>query len=162
MKNDPDYQPRDPTTSPRFADISTFFRLPRMPLDARLDVALVGVPFDMGVNFRASARHGPAAVREASRIIRRLHPTSGIAPFALCNVADIGDAPVNPLNPSGSIDLIEQYFHHIVAIGATRIAIGGDHTIPLPIVATRRTGYVSITPGQARGRGRHMRSGADV
>ncbi len=95
MRNDLRFQPLDASRSPCFADIATFFRLPRREVNAEVDIALVCVPFDMGVNYRSGARQGPAAVREASRAIRRIHPTSGIAPFALCNVADIGDAPIN-------------------------------------------------------------------
>jgi guanidinopropionase len=145
MKNDPRYQPLDPAQSPRFAEISTFFRLPRMAIDAELDIALVGVPFDLGVNFRSGARQGPAAIREASRIIRRVHPTSGTAPFALCNVADVGDTPINPLDLLGSIDMIERHFRSIAAAGATPIAVGGDHTIPLPILrALANKGPVGI------------------
>jgi guanidinopropionase len=134
MRNDPRFQPFDPARTPRFADIATFLRSRRIDIGPEIDVALVGVPFDMGVNFRSGARHGPAAVREASRIIRQVHPTSGIAPFRLCNVADIGDAHVNPLDPSGSISLIQDYFQRVRDAGATPIAVGGDHTIPLPIL----------------------------
>jgi guanidinopropionase len=134
MRNDPRFQPFDPARTPRFADLATFLRACRIDIGPEIDIALVGVPFDMGVNFRSGARHGPAAVREASRIIRQIHPTSGIAPFRLCNVADIGDAHVNPLDPSGSISLIQDYFRRIRDAGATPIAVGGDHTIPLPIL----------------------------
>ncbi len=134
MRNDPRFQPFDPARTPRFADIATFLRSRRIDIGPEIDIALVGVPFDMGVNFRSGARHGPAAVREASRIIRQVHPTSGIAPFRLCNVADIGDAHVNPLDPSGSISLIQDYFQRVRDAGATPIAVGGDHTIPLPIL----------------------------
>jgi guanidinopropionase len=134
MRNDPRFQPFDPARTPRFADLATFLRARRIDIGPEIDIALVGVPFDMGVNFRSGARHGPAAVREASRIIRQIHPTSGIAPFRLCNVADIGDAHVNPLDPSGSISLIQDYFQRIRDAGATPIAVGGDHTIPLPIL----------------------------
>jgi guanidinopropionase len=95
MKNDPRFQPVDAARIPRFADVATFLRTCRVDIGPEIDVAIVGVPFDMGVNFRSGARHGPAAVREASRIIRQVHPTSGIAPFRLCNVADVGDATVN-------------------------------------------------------------------
>jgi hypothetical protein len=98
--------------------------------------------FAMGLNFGAGARHGPAVVREASRIIRRLHPTSGIAPFVLCNVADIGDAPVNPLNPSGSIDLIEQY-----SAGSSRSVRPRS-----PSVETTRSRCPFCAPWRASGR----------
>jgi len=81
MKNDPRFQPFDALLTPRFADVATFLRARRMEISSQIDIALIGVPFDLGVNFRSGARHGPAAVREASRIIRQVHPTSGIAPF---------------------------------------------------------------------------------
>src|SRR3712207_3744849 len=96
------YQQIDAAKVPRFADIATFMRAQRAAASAELDIALVGVPFDLGVNHRSGARQGPAAVREASRIIRRVHPTSGIEPFDLCDVADVGDAPVNALDLEAS------------------------------------------------------------
>jgi guanidinopropionase len=109
-------------------------RTQRHDVSSELDIALVGVPFDIGVNYRAGARQGPAAVREASRLIRRVHSTSGIAPYDLCNVADVGDAPVNPIDLGRSISMIEAFFAHIHAAGATPLSIGGDHTVPLPIL----------------------------
>jgi guanidinopropionase len=134
MKNDPRFQPFDASRTPRFADVATFLRARRMDIGPDIDIALVGVPFDMGVNFRSGARHGPAAVREASRIIRQIHPTSGIAPFRLCNIADVGDASVNALDPVASIASIEESIRRIDDAGAIPIAIGGDHTVPLPIL----------------------------
>jgi len=131
---DADFQPVDPAVVPRFADLATFMRTRRHEPSPRVDVGLIGVPFDLGVNYRSGARQGPAGVREASRVIRRVHPTSGIRPFEICNVADLGDAPVNPMNKDASIALIEEFFAGLRAHGITPIAIGGDHTIPLPIL----------------------------
>lgn len=133
MRNNPAFQPHDASIVPRFADVATFMRTRRREVSRDLDVALVGVPFDMGTNFRGGARLGPAAVREASRIIRQVHPTSGIAPFRLCNVADVGDAPVNALDAPASLNMMQEFFEGLHEIGAVPIAIGGDHTIPLPI-----------------------------
>ncbi len=134
MKDNPDFQPTDPAVVPRFADIATFLRARRIAADDRMDIGLVGVPFDLGTNYRGGARQGPAAVREASRIIRRVHPSSGTAPFRLCNVADVGDAPVNPMSKDKSIDMIADFFAGLFDKGIAPIAIGGDHTIPLPIL----------------------------
>lgn len=134
MKKDPRFQPVDAAVTPRFAGIATFMRTQRHDVSSELDIALVGVPFDIGVNYRAGARQGPAAVREASRLIRRVHSTSGIAPYDLCNVADVGDAPVNPIDLGRSISMIEAFFAQIHAAGATPLSIGGDHTVPLPIL----------------------------
>ena len=129
-----DFQPIDPAVVPRFADIATFMRTRRYDTAPEVDVGLVGVPFDIGLNYRSGARQGPAGVREASRIIRRVHPSSGIKPFEICNVADLGDAPVNPMNKDKSIDMIQGFFEELKANAITPIAIGGDHTIPLPIL----------------------------
>lgn len=134
MKKDPRFQPVDASVTPRFAGIATFMRTQRHDISGDLDVALVGIPFDIGVNYRSGARQGPAAVREASRLIRRVHSTSGIAPYDICNVADVGDAPVNPIDFARSIAMIESFFKRLHAVGALPISIGGDHTVPLPIL----------------------------
>ncbi len=134
MNGDPRFQPVDASVTPRFAGIATFMRTQRHEVSADVDIALAGVPFDIGVNYRTGARQGPAAVREASRLIRRVHPVSGIAPYDLCNVADVGDAPVNPIDLNQSIAMIESFFAGIHAAGAIPIAVGGDHTVPLPIL----------------------------
>ena len=134
MSGNDDFQPVNPAVSPRFADVATFMRTRRHPIDPAVDVGLVGVPFDLGLNYRTGARDGPAGVRAASRVIRRVHPVSGIKPFEICNVADLGDAPVNPMNKDRSIEMIEGYFSELKGAGIVPIAIGGDHTIPLPIL----------------------------
>ena len=134
MKDHPDFQPADPSVIPRFADVATFLRARRHEASDAVDIGLVGVPFDLGLNYRTGARQGPAGVREASRVIRRVHPTSGTAPFRLCNVADIGDAPVNPMSKDKSINMITAFFSDLHGQGVVPIAIGGDHTIPLPIL----------------------------
>ena len=134
MTSDSSFQQVDASVTPRFADVATFMRTRRHDIAPEIDVGLVGVPFDIGVNFLAGARQGPAGVREASRLIRRVHPTSGIRPFDICNVADLGDAPVNPLSLERSIELIEGFFAELHAAGIVPIAVGGDHTIPHPIL----------------------------
>ncbi|WP_428775431.1 agmatinase [Vibrio sp.] len=134
MAKNEKYQPTDPAVVPRFADVATFMRSKRFEATEELDIGLVGVPFDLGVNYRSGARQGPSGVRESSRLIRRVHPVSGIKPFEIANVADIGDCPINPMSKDKSIDQIENYFADLKAKGITPIAIGGDHTIPLPIL----------------------------
>jgi guanidinopropionase len=134
MKKDPRFQPVDAAVTPRFSGISTFMRTRVHDISPDIDIALVGVPFDIGVNYRAGARQGPSSVREASRLIRRVHPTSSIAPYDICNVADVGDAPVNPIDLGKSMAAIEAFYAGIAKAGATPLSIGGDHTVPLPIL----------------------------
>jgi guanidinopropionase len=148
MKKDPRFQPVDAATTPRFSGIATFMRTQRHDISPEIDSALVGVPLDIGVNYRTGARQGPSAVREASRLIRRVHQSSGITPYDICNVADVGDAPVNPIDLLRSIDMIEEFYRHIRQAGALPISIGGDHTVPLPILRAlareRPVGIVQI------------------
>jgi guanidinopropionase len=134
MGQDPRFNQVDAAVVPRFADVATFMRTRRHDIDKAIDIGLIGVPFDLGVNYRSGARQGPAGIREASRLIRRVHPTSGISPFETCNVADLGDTPINPLSLDDSIAKIETFFSQVHAAGIRPIGIGGDHTIPIPIL----------------------------
>lgn len=127
-------RPLDSAINPRFADIATFMRVPRRENLEGVDVAMVGVPFDGGSTNRAGPRHGPAQIREMSRLIRQVNPSTGIAPFDLCNVADFGDAPVNPLDNEKSIQDIQSFFAEIAAAGVRTVTAGGDHTVVLPII----------------------------
>lgn len=118
-----------------FADVATFLDAPYRP-DAPalpdfggLDVALVGVPMDLGVTNRAGSRLGPRAVRAIERIGPYEHVMRR-APLADAKVADIGDVP---LLSRFSLDQchadIETFFGRIVAAGVTPLAVGGDHSI---------------------------------
>src|SRR5512132_1918116 len=101
---------------------------------AGLDIALVGVPFDLGSTNRAGARHGPAQIREMSRLIRRVNASSAVAPFDICHVADVGDAPQNPLDLADSIDKIQAFFATMHAAGVVPVTPGAAHTPTPPLL----------------------------
>ncbi len=128
----------------KFAGICTMMRLPAVDSADGLDIAFVGVPFDMGTFVRPGARLGPTQIREMSRHVRNVNPATGIAPFELTNCADIGDAPVNPMNYEGTLDRIVAFYRDkIFSKGAFALSAGGDHTIPLLILrAMREAGVV--------------------
>jgi guanidinopropionase len=132
--NEPSLQPLDAAVIPRFAEAATFMRTPRVNDPSKVDIALVGVPFDLGTGFRTGARQGPAQIREMSRIIRRVNASSRIAPFRLCNVADMGDTAINPFDLLESVDKITAFFKNLAQHNVAPIAAGGDHTITLPIL----------------------------
>ncbi len=122
------------TKVPRFANVATFMRSRLVDGPADLDIAMFGVPFDLGSSFRTGARHGPSQIREMSRLIREVNYTTKIAPFDLCRIADIGDSPVNPLDMTDSLLSIQRFAQQIADAGARPLAAGGDHTISLPIL----------------------------
>jgi agmatinase len=126
--------PVDPLVVPRFAGPSTFARLPSLDEVGHCDVAVVGVPFDSGVTFRPGARFGPIAVRQASRLLRAYHPSLDVYPFAAQQVADAGDIPCTPFSIAEAIAQIEAGADALLGRARHFVAIGGDHTISLPLL----------------------------
>ncbi len=129
-----DLKPLDSAVVPRFAEPATFMRVPYVGLEAGLDIALVGVPFDLGATGRNGQRAGPAQVREMSRLIRQVNASTKVAPFELCRVGDLGDAPVRVFDLMGTLDAIAAFYAAIAAAGAAPVSAGGDHTVTLPIL----------------------------
>jgi agmatinase len=136
-----------------FADVATLLDAQYRPdaLAERfsgLDVALFGVPMDLGVTNRAGARLGPRAVRQVERIGPYEHALK-IAPAGLLRYADVGDVP---MQSRFSLDQchadIEAYVTAIRAAKVVPLAVGGDHSITLPILkalgAGRPVGMVHI------------------
>ncbi len=119
---------------PRFGEVPSFMRLPIERDPAKLDIALVGVPFDGGTTNRPGARHGPREIRNMSSFMRRVHHVSRVAPYELCRVGDAGDTPVNPIDLHDSLTRIEEFFARLHAAGAVPLTAGGDHLITLPIL----------------------------
>ena len=136
-------QPLDGTVTPRFAGPVTFMRLPQIEDASILDIALLGVPFDLGTTNRPGARHGPRDIRHMSSIIRRVHPVTRIEPCRLCRIADAGDTPTNPADLMQSLMMIEDRVAEIRGKGAWTLALGGDHLVSLPILR----GIAKAQPG---------------
>ncbi|GAA5168530.1 agmatinase [Pseudonocardia eucalypti] len=133
----PEKSPVGPVNSlevPRFAGFATFARLPRTDQVERADVAVLGAPFDSGVTYRPGARFGPAALREASRLLRPFHPALGVSPFEAVQVADAGDVGLNPFNIGEAIETLQHHAETLTAPGTRLVTVGGDHTIALPLL----------------------------
>jgi agmatinase len=123
------------TSVPTFAIRPTFLGVEQSSADAAICVA--GIPFDLGTSNRPGARFGPAAIRQASRmLVDGDHPASW-APMEQLDLADVGDFSLAHGDIQGTLAKIEKQavpLRHL-------IALGGDHTITLPLLralATRR------------------------
>ena len=130
------YKPIPGDELPRFAGIATFMRLPYVaPTDAdEVDIGLIGVPWDGGTTNRAGARHGPRQIRDLSTMARNAHHATGIMPFELCNCADLGDTPVNPVDIEDTLGRVEKFYAEVVRQGIVPLTAGGDHLITLPVM----------------------------
>jgi agmatinase len=128
------------TRAAPYAGISTFLDAPirqiawAAPDFSELDVALIGVPMDLGVTNRNGSRFGPRAVRTIERIGPYNHALK-CAPTLDTKVADIGDVPFRSrFNLDTSHEDIERHIRLIVEAGVAPLSVGGDHSISLPIL----------------------------
>ena len=117
-----------------YAGIPTFLDLPAAKDAAGLDVAVIGVPSDLGVSNRPGARFGPRAVRTIERI-GPYHPTQKIVPQAKIKVADIGDVPFRSrYSLEQTLEDIEIFYAQLHRLGVRPLSVGGDHSITYPIL----------------------------
>ncbi|WP_037447373.1 agmatinase [Skermanella stibiiresistens] len=123
-----------------YAGMPTLLAAPHRAIDPEapdfgdLQVAMLGVPMDLGVTNRTGSRFGPRALRGIERIGPYNHVLQA-APLAELRVADIGDVP---FRSRFSLDLshedIEAHLGKIVGAGVAPLSVGGDHSISLPIL----------------------------
>jgi agmatinase len=124
-----------------FVGICSFGKYP-IQLDwDRIDcnVAVLGAPFDGGTQFRAGARFGPRAIREASTLFAFGHAGAydhedDATYLDNVSITDIGDADIVHTNTELSHVNIEQGVRKILAAGALPVVLGGDHSINIPCI----------------------------
>ncbi|MEL7092645.1 MAG: agmatinase [Pseudomonadota bacterium] len=118
----------------RFSGPNTFMRLPAAHDLSKLDVAVLGIPMDIGTSWRSGTRFGPKQVRSESAMIRPYNIQTGAAPFDKLNVGDIGDLAINTFSLTDSLRIIAESYAQILNHDLIPVAIGGDHSITLPIL----------------------------
>ncbi len=132
------FEPVSGLEIPRFAGVPTFMRLPHTPPDharfSDVEVGLVGVPWDGGTTNRPGARHGPRHLRDASTMVRRLHPATGQDPFLTAACADLGDVGVNPANVDDTLERVTKFYRELSESGIFPLSAGGDHLVSLPVL----------------------------
>lgn len=123
----------------------TFLGLPRCDDLASLDadIAILGVPWGVPASMatsRAPSSEAPAAIREASlRYARYLDhpdidsggPILGTPPI---RVVDCGDVAMFPRDLVGNSARTTEVIRTILAAGVVPIVLGGDHSIPIPVM----------------------------
>ena len=114
----------DATITPRFVGPDTFARLPRAVDVGRVDVAILGIPFDSGVSYRPGARFGPAHIRQSSKLLRSYNAELHVEPFAAQQVVDAGDLAVNPFSLQEAITTIETAATPLGASGTRLLTLG--------------------------------------
>ena len=116
---------------PRFSGIRTFMRLPQAADGQKADVSVIGVPFDTATSFRPGTRFGPAALREASLILKPYCPVVDVDILEHLTIADYGDCPTIPGYTAESLDKIQEHLFPFYKENTVPVVLGGDHSITL-------------------------------
>jgi agmatinase len=118
-----------------FGGVTSFLRRTYTKDLAGVDLAITGVPFDQAVTNRPGARLGPRAIREAS-CLQAFDPPWGwdFDPLAEIALADYGDLAFDYADVPAFPAALEAHAAAILDQGAGMIALGGDHSISLPIL----------------------------
>ena len=102
---------------------------------------MLGAPFDMGTQYRAGARFGPRAIREASTLFSFGHGGAydfeddiSYMPVDQVRMVDIGDADMIHTDTTQSHDNIEKGVRAILDAGALPVVLGGDHSVHIPCI----------------------------
>ena len=104
------------------------------------DVAVLGVPHDMGTQYRSGARMGPRAIREASTLFSFGHAGAydhedDVTYLDTVRITDVGDADMVHTDTEKSHANTEAAVRAILATGAMPVILGGDHAISAPNIA---------------------------
>ncbi|HUF39140.1 MAG TPA: agmatinase [Anaerolineales bacterium] len=117
-----------------FAGITTIMRQPATRDLDGVDVAVVGIPYDSGTSYRSGTRFGPRKIREASALLWGYNPVLKVDPLQRLRLVDYGDVSVIPVDIEANNAAIEAEVGAILETGAAAVALGGDHSISLPLI----------------------------
>jgi agmatinase len=120
---------------PTYSGALSFLRRKYTKDLAGVDVAVVGVPFDLATTNRPGTRLGPRAIRAASASLAWCAPYAwDFDPCERLAVVDYGDLWFDSGRPAEAPEAIRTAFAAILAHGVTPLALGGDHFISFPIL----------------------------
>jgi len=107
---------------------------PQQPDLSAMDVALFGVPMDLGVTNRPGSRFGPRALRAVERV-GPYNEVQDCVPVRDMRVFDLGDVPLQSRYDLGeSHQDIRKFAEVVVGAGVVPLAVGGDHSISHPLI----------------------------
>ncbi|MEM9223369.1 MAG: agmatinase [Pseudomonadota bacterium] len=122
-----------------FAGLPTLLDAPYRSIDWRapdlagVDVALVGVPMDLGVTNRNGSRFGPRAIRAMERVGPYNHALK-LMPSADRSVFDLGDVPFRSRFDLSTCHEDIERGAQVLFPATVPLFVGGDHSVSLPIL----------------------------
>ncbi|MGE3877224.1 MAG: agmatinase [Parvibaculaceae bacterium] len=145
------------------------------------DVAVLGIPYDMGTQYRSGARFGPRAIREASTLFSFGHGGAydheddvTYLPLDKVRIVDVGDADMVHTDTVRSHANAERAVRKLLERGTLPVMLGGDHAVNIPCVRAfsehgpihivqidAHLDFVDVRHGVREGHGNPMRRAAE-
>ena len=111
----------------RYANNFSFAKIPfydeNKKYDDKIDIAIVGIPFDSGCSYRCGARFGPSSIRTNSCILREYNMKIDTYPFKK-NIIDFADINVSPFNNEEAVKIMENELNNILNKSDKYIILG--------------------------------------
>ncbi|TCO62909.1 clavaminate synthase Cs1 [Actinocrispum wychmicini] len=120
------------TSSPRYAQVATFMRLPLVANPTGQDVVVLGAPYDGGASYRPGARLAPRAIRHESCLIHGTGIDRGPNVFDVIDVVDAGDIDLSPFDMELAIETATAALTELLRANDAFLMFGGDHSLSLP------------------------------
>jgi len=128
----------------RFCGLATFLKAPPMGSIDDPSIGIVGVPFDGGSSRTAGSRFGPRGVRDSSFRISGYNAELDVQPFDLHRIVDCGDVLLSPFSILDTYRSIQAATAKLHAADILPIAVGGDHSITLPLLRAAHEKHVPL------------------
>jgi agmatinase len=120
---------------PTYSGVTSFLRRRYSKDLSGVDVAVIGVPFDVATTGRPGTRFGPRAIRAASAMLAWCPPYAwGFDPLDKLHVIDWGDVFFDSGNIAQAPALITDAYRQFNAANVLPLTLGGDHFISYPIL----------------------------
>lgn len=120
---------------PTYSGITSFLRRRYSKDLDGVDVAIVGVPFDVATTGRPGTRFGPRAIRAASTMLAWCPPYAwDFDPLDRLNVVDWGDVYFDSGNIASAPAMIAKAYDQFTTANVMPLTLGGDHFISYPIL----------------------------
>ncbi len=120
---------------PTYSGALSFLRRTYTKELAGVDVAVLGIPFDLATTNRPGTRLGPRAIRAASASLAWCRPYAWeFDPFDRLHVIDYGDLFFDQGRPHLVPDVIRAQIEAVVNANVLPLSLGGDHFISYPIL----------------------------
>jgi len=120
---------------PTYSGVTSFLRRRYSKDLSGVDVAVIGVPFDVATTGRPGTRFGPRAIRAASAMLAWCPPYAwGFDPLDKLHVIDWGDVFFDSGNIAQAPALISAAYRQFNVAGVRPLTLGGDHFVSYPIL----------------------------